>query len=68
MKKYTLTFEAPDDFNPMIECACWVCCPISALIKFGEKCRAKDYYDKYGEIICPIIKMSSPNGMCTAVT
>lgn len=60
--KYVLEFEAPDDWKPMIESACWVNCPFSILTSLGHVCKAKQYYDKYGETICPVITKKVQNG------
>ncbi len=55
--KYVLEFEAPDDWKPMVESACWVNCPFSVLTPLGNKCRAKTYFDEYHIIICPVVTL-----------
>lgn len=57
-----LKFEAPDDWNPMIEPCCWVHCPFAVLTKLGHVCRAKEIYDKRREIVCPIITKINKSG------
>lgn len=54
--KYILEFEAPDDWKPMGN-GCWSGCPVSILTPLGQKCRAKDCYDKHQIVICPVITM-----------
>lgn len=61
--KYVLEFVSPDDWKPMIEDACWVDCPFSILTSLGHVCRAKQYYDKCGEIICPVITKRVQKGI-----
>lgn len=53
--KYVLEFEAPDDWKPMKDDGCWVDCPLRVLTRLGCVCKAKSCFDKYGEVICPII-------------
>ena len=52
--KYILEFEVPDDWKP-IEDGCWVDCPLRVLTRLGCVCKAKSCFDKYEEVICPII-------------
>lgn len=66
--KYILEFEAPEDWKPMIESACWVGCPFTSLIQLGSICRAKEYYDKYGITICPVITNSVHNDIQSSNT
>lgn len=60
--KYVLEFEAPDDWKPL-EDACWVNCPFSLLTPLGQMCKAKKFYDVYGDVICPVITKKSQSGM-----
>ncbi len=54
--QYTIQFEAPDDWNPMIDTACWVDCPFSTLTRLSEMCLAKERFDKHQEVTCPVIQ------------
>lgn len=63
--KYVLEFEAPDDWKPMVESACWVNCPFGVLTPLGNKCRAKTYFDKYQIIICPVVAIRKQQIMPT---
>lgn len=58
MKKYVIEFEAPDDWQPMEEPACWAGCPFSSLTKLGNICNAKEAYDRSGLVICPVIRLA----------
>ncbi len=60
--RYVLEFEAPDDWKPMVESACWVDCPFSVLTPLGHVCNARAYYDKQKGVICPVITKASQNG------
>ena len=60
--KYNLEFEAPDDWKPMEESACWVDCPLKTLTRLGMECRAREAYRKRGDILCPIIKLKNQSG------
>lgn len=58
MVKYRMEFEAPEDWKPMRESACWVDCPLQCLTRLSEVCRAKEIYDKNGDIMCPIVRFT----------
>lgn len=66
--KYILEFEAPDDWKPMIEPACWVDCPFRVLTSLGHTCRAKKYFDNNSEVICPVITIASQHGTYSSRT
>ena len=55
--RHTIEFETTDDWNPMREPTCWSECPFSILIGLGQTCKARDIYEKRGEIICPVIRL-----------
>jgi hypothetical protein len=50
-----INFETNADWKPL-DTACWTHCPLACLTKLSEKCHAKDIFDKYGDVICPIVR------------
>lgn len=48
--KYTFEFNADDDWTPG-EGVCWIDCPFSVLIGWGNVCKGAD-----GKTLCPFLR------------
>lgn len=58
--KYEISFEAPDDWEPL-QVGCIQECPLSAIMHLGGTCHAKDVWDRYRDIVCPLVRYYKGN-------